>query len=198
MHPEESSRLFQQARKGSREALNAVFERYGDRLHALIRFRLGPQLRRRLESRDILQATLLKAFKGIDRFEGSGSRSMMAWLGTIARDEICDQADFYGRQKRDAGRDTTFDDRIDPLVRQVHTEASRLQLQQDAERLEQALDQLNEAQREIILLRHYEELSFPEIGERLGKSPDACRMQLARAMTALTLKMRGKTTLPDS
>ncbi len=155
MYPEESSRLFQQARQGSREAINAVFERYGHRLHALIRFRLGPHLRRRLESRDILQATLLKAFKGIGRFEGSGSRSMMAWLGTIARDEIYDQADFYGRQKRDAGRDTTLDERVDPLVRQVHTEASRLQLQADAERLEQALDQLNKAQREIILLRHY-------------------------------------------
>ncbi len=190
MPPQESSRLFERAQQGSREAINAVFERYGDRLHALIRLRLGPQLRRRLESRDILQATLLKAFKGIERFHGSGSRSLMAWMGTIARDEICDQADFYGRQKRDAGRDTTLDERVDPLVRQVHTEASRLQLKADSKRLEQALDALGEAQREVILLRHFEELSFPEIGERLGKSPDACRMQLARAMTALTLKLR--------
>lgn len=190
MGPEESSRLFEQARQGSREAINAIFERYGGRLHALIRLRLGPQLRRRLESRDILQATLLKAFQGIDRFAGSGSRSLMAWLGTIARDEICDQADFYGRQKRDAARDTTLDERVDPLARQVRTEASRIQLQEDSERLEKAIETLGEAQREVILLRHFEELTFPEIGERLGKSPDACRMQLARAMTALTLKVR--------
>jgi len=39
------------------------------------------------------------------------------------------------------------------------------------------------------MLRKFEELSFKEIGERLGKSPDACRMLLARAMTALTLAM---------
>ncbi len=77
------------------------------------------------------------------------------------------------------------------MARQLHTEASRLQLKADAERLEKALDELGEAQREIILLRHFEELSFPEIGEQLGKSPDACRMQLARAMTVLTLKLRG-------
>ncbi len=57
MHAKESSRLFEHARQGSREAINAIFERYGDRLHALIRLRLGPQLRRRMESRDILQAT---------------------------------------------------------------------------------------------------------------------------------------------
>ncbi|MCP3964572.1 MAG: sigma-70 family RNA polymerase sigma factor [bacterium] len=190
MGPEESSRLFEQARQGSREAINAIFERYGGRLHALIRLRLGPQLRCRLESRDILQATLLKAFKGLDRFDGSGSRSLMAWMGTIARDEICDQADFHGRQKRNAARDTTLNERVDPVARQVRTEASRLQLQEDSERLEKALDALGEAQREVILLRHFEELSFPEIGELLGKSPDACRMQLARAMTALTLKLR--------
>lgn len=194
MRPEESLRLFEQARQGSHEAINAIFERYGDRLHALIRMRLGPKLRQRLESRDILQATLLKAFRGFDRFAGSGSRSLMAWMGTIAHDEICDQADFHGRQKRDAGLDTTLDQRLDPVAREVvHTEVSRLQLKADAERLEQAIEALGEAQREIILLRHFEELSFPEIGERLGKSPDACRMQLSRAMTALTLKLRGLT-----
>ncbi len=191
MRPQEDSRLFERAREGSLEAVNTIFERYGGRLHALIRARLGPQLRRRLESRDILQATLLKAFRGIERFRGSGSRSLMAWMGTIARDEICDQADFYGRQKRDAGRDTTLDERVDPIARQmVHTETSRLQLKADSQRLEQALDALGEGQREVVLLRHYEELSFPEIGERLDKSPDACRMQLARAMTALTMKLR--------
>ena len=43
---------------------------------------------------------------------------------------------------------------------------------------------------EVILLRKYEELTFPEIGERLGKSADACRMLYARAMTALTRKIQ--------
>ena len=57
-------------------------------------------------------------------------------------------------------------------------------------RLERALAELSEDHREIILLRRYQELGFKDIGERLGKSPDACRMLLARAMTALTLKMR--------
>lgn len=190
MQSEEGSRLFVRARGGSREALGTLFERYAPRLHALIRFRLGPQLRRRLESRDILQVTLMRAFQGIERFEGSGSGSLMAWLGTIARDEICDQADFHRRQKRDAARQAPLDERVDGLAEEIRSEVSRLQLLEDSERLERALDTLGESQREVILLRNYEELSFREIGERLGKSPDACRMQLARAMTALTLEMR--------
>lgn len=190
MNVTDDSRLFREARAGSGEAIGAVFERYGERLHALIRVRLGPYLRRRLESRDILQATLLKAFQGIERFEGSGSASLMAWLGTIAQAEICDQADYYGRQKRNAARDTTLDERAEALTEPLRSETSRLQLQKDTERLIEALDALKEEHREVILLRNYEELSFPEIGQRLGKSPDACRMLLARAMTALTLRMR--------
>lgn len=190
MDLEEGSQLFEQARRGSRNAVGAIFERYGGRLHALIRLRLGPHLRCRVESRDILQETLLKAFRGFERFDGSGSTSIMAWLGTIARDEICDQADFYGRKKRDAARETTLDAHVAGVADEIRSEASRLELQEDSERLEKAIDSLDEAHREVILMRSFEELSFPEIGERLGKSPDACRMLLARAMTALTLKMR--------
>ncbi len=134
---------------------------------------------------------VLKAFVGFERFEGSGSRSLMAWLGTIAQAEICDQADFHHRQKRDMARDTTLDGKAVGVVEQVLTEVSRLQLAADSERLEEAIETLRESHREMILLRWFEELSFPEIGERLGKSAGACRKLFVRAMTALTLKLSG-------
>ncbi len=190
MTPKDSSQLFRQARRGSREALDGIFERYGGRLHALVRLRLGPQLRRRLESRDILQATLLKAFEGIDRFDGGGSRSLMAWLGAIAGDEIRDQAKYYGRQKRKADLVDTLDERVHGIAEEIRSEVSRLQLQRDSARLEKALEALDESYREVILLRHFEDLGFREIGERLGKSPDACRMLVNRALAALALGMR--------
>ena len=60
-----------------------------------------------------------------------------------------------------------------------------------ADDLEAAIDSLSDAHRQIILLRKFEELSFKDIGERLGKSEDACRMLFARAMTALTLTLAG-------
>ena len=62
MNSQLSSAVFREARRGSPRAISSLFARYGERLHALIRLRLGAGLRRRLESRDILQATLLKAF----------------------------------------------------------------------------------------------------------------------------------------
>jgi RNA polymerase sigma-70 factor (ECF subfamily) len=62
-------------------------------------------------------------------------------------------------------------------------------LNEDAQRLESAIEALAPAHRDVILLRKFQELSFGEIAERLGKSEDACRMLLARAMTALTLAL---------
>ena len=57
------------------------------------------------------------------------------------------------------------------------------------DRVEAALETLEEHHREVIVLRKLEELTFAEIGERLGKSEDACRMLFARALTALTSRL---------
>ena len=55
--------------------------------------------------------------------------------------------------------------------------------------MEQALDTLSDEYREVIVLRKLEEFSWREIAGHMGKSEDACRMTLARAMTSLTLAM---------
>ena len=138
-----SRELLDQARSGSPEALNHLYERCAGRLLAFIRLRLGRDLRSRLESRDILQATLLKSLEHVAELKADETRSAL----------------------------------------------SRVILGEQAERLEAALESLSPSHREIILLRKFEELSFAEIGQRLGKTEDACRMVLARAMTALTVKM---------
>ena len=72
---------------------------------------------------------------------------------------------------------------------QVNASGRSAELDERAARLEDAIESLTPSHRDVILLRKFEELSFAEIGQRLGKSEDACRMLLARAMTALTLKM---------
>ena len=114
----------------------------------------------------------------------------MGWLARIAENEIRDQREFHGRQRRDAARVVEVEQGLDGLEGRIRSQTSRLVLEEGLEQLERGLDSLNQAQREIIVLRKFEELSFTEIGERMGRSPDACRMLLARAMTALTLSMQ--------
>ncbi len=183
-----SRELLDQARSGSPEALNCLYERCAGRLLAFIRLRLGRDLRSRLESRDILQATLLKSLEHVRDLKADETRSVMAWLARIAENEIRDHADFHHRQRRDAAREMALEDDA-PLPVLTRSALSRVILSEEAERLEDALESLAPAHREVILLRKFEELSFAEIGRRLGKTEDACRMLLARAMTALTVKM---------
>lgn len=188
MSGETSSDLLQRARSGSPEALNLLYERCAGRLLAFIRLRLGRDLRSRLESRDILQATLVKSLEHLGDLKGNETRSLMAWLARIAEHEIRDCADFHHRQRRDAARDLAIDDAV-ALPALTRSALSRVILDEQAEQLEEALESMSPDHRDVILLRKFEELSFAEIGRRLGKSEDACRMLLARAMTALTLRM---------
>jgi RNA polymerase sigma-70 factor (ECF subfamily) len=178
------------AQAGSTEALDRMYERCSGRLLAFIRLRMGRELRGRLESRDILQATLLKSLEHLPDFEGAHSGSLMAWLAKIAEHEIRDRVDYQKRGRRDLAREVRLetDPSLPAVARSALTQAI---LTEEAERLEAALDELTPAHREIVLLRKFQELSFAEIGRRLGKSEDACRMLLARAMTALTLTLAG-------
>jgi RNA polymerase sigma-70 factor (ECF subfamily) len=188
MSSADTADLLEQVKSGSPDALNRLYERCAGRLLAIIRLRLGRELRGRLESRDILQATLLKSLEGIRELRGTETPSLMAWLARIAEREIQDRADYHHRQRRDAARELPLDDDA-PLPALTRSALSRVILDQEARRLEEAIDSLSPEHREVILLRKFEELPFAEIARRLGRSEDACRMLLARAMTALTLRL---------
>ncbi len=175
------------AREGSRDDLDALLDRYAAKLLAVIRLRMGPSLRSSVESRDVLQNTLVKAFEGIGGFEGADRDTFMGWLARIAHNEIRDLAAFHGAQRRDRRLDVPLSDGV--LAAQVRTATRRVALGEQARRLEDALEGLAEDQRQVIVLRKLHELSFPEIGEAMGRSPDAARMLFARAMTSLTMQL---------
>ena len=100
--------LYEQARRGSEDDVNAFYERCARKLLPLIRLRLGRSLRREMESRDILQAVLCKSLGRLDNVRDPAA--VMAWLARIAENEIRDQADFYKRQRRDAAKRAPIED----------------------------------------------------------------------------------------
>jgi RNA polymerase sigma-70 factor (ECF subfamily) len=185
---QDSTDLLQRARDGSADALNLLYERSAGRLLGYIRARLGRELRARLESRDILQAALLKSVKQLGAFRGQDPRAFQAWLARIAEHEIRDRADHQHRLRRDAAREVALDEEA-PVPAITRSALSRILLDERARRLEEALDTLTPEHRQVILMRKFEELSFAEIGARLERKEDAARMLFARAMTALTLTL---------
>jgi RNA polymerase sigma-70 factor (ECF subfamily) len=185
----ETTALLRRAKGGDAASLDELYRRCGGKLLALIRLRLGKRLRASMESRDVLQACLLKSFQRLDELEAADGPGLMAWLARIAENEIRDQADFVGRQRRDAARTVELDEGTVELASRLRSALSQAILGEEQQALEAALELLSDEHREVIVLRKYEELSFAEIGRRMGRSEDACRMLLARALTALTLAM---------
>src|SRR4051794_28394006 len=94
--------LIRRAQEGSPEALNALYERAAGRLLAYVRLRLGRELRARLESRDIVQAAMVKSLEHLHELKGDSTGSLMGWLARIAEHEIRDRADYHQRQRRAA------------------------------------------------------------------------------------------------
>jgi RNA polymerase sigma-70 factor, ECF subfamily len=183
--------LVRDAVAGRPDAVELLYARVAPRVLSYVRMRIGASLRARMDSRDILQATLLKSFQRFGEFQGAGKPALMAWLTRIAEREILDQADYHQRARRSVLREAPLSNH-DSLEARVTSVLSRLIRDERAEKLEQAMEGLSEAHREIILLRKFQELPFRDIAARLGKSEDACRMLLARALSALTLRLAGK------
>ena len=180
--------LYEQARRGAPADVNAFYERCARKLLPIIRLRLGRTLRQEMDSRDVLQSVLCKSLGRLDDVRDAGA--VMSWLARIVENEIRDQADFYKRQRRDAAKRAPIEDAagVPAPIRQALSQAI---LSRQSEDLERALESLTESQREIIVLRKLEEMTFPEIAKRLGKTEDACRMAFSRARAALTLRLAG-------
>jgi RNA polymerase sigma-70 factor (ECF subfamily) len=189
MTREESTVLLREARRGSPEALEELYARFGRRLLALIRVKMGREMRAHVESRDILQAALLKSFQRLSQFEGGDGVTMMGWLARIAENEIRDEADYQHRQRRDVNAAVPIDAGGIDVPAGVRSALTAAMLNEEGERLGAAIESLAPDHRDVIVLRKLEELSFQEIAARMGRSEDACRMLLARAMAALTLKL---------
>ncbi len=185
--------LIRAARDGSSDALDALLARYGGRLLALVRLRIGRGLRARVDSGDLLQAALLKSFQHFGSFEGQDGASLVAWLAKIAENEVRDQADFHGRARRRMAADVPIDG---PLAAEVPAAArSPLSLAiaaQEAERVAAALADLDPDHRQVIVLRKFDERTFKDISAIMGRSEDACRMLLGRALAALTIGLRSR------
>jgi RNA polymerase sigma-70 factor, ECF subfamily len=182
--PTATFELLEQARAGNREALSRAFESYNRRLAVLVHFKLSPRTRSFSEVEEVVQETLLRAFRDIDRFSYQSPGSFLRWLSSIADHVIVDRVRYRNRERR-AGEEVPFRSESNPLGPEPADTCtpSRLFAQQEAvDRLLGRLAALPDHYREAILMARIEGLSIAEMAERLGKPREAVSLLVFRAV----------------
>jgi RNA polymerase sigma-70 factor (ECF subfamily) len=163
-------------------------------LHTVAERELPAQLRGRIDASDVVQQALLKAWQGESQFKGDTHEQRLAWLRVIVKNTIRDhQRRLLGTDRRGAGREQAATDLLPPddpglsqyAIMPGPTVSGELVAAEQWRELQQLLTQLAPEQRQVILLRHIEELSFPDIAKQMNKSDAAVRMLWVRALRSL-------------
>ena len=189
--------LVRRAQRGEGRALERLFARYYDRVRAIVRHRLGPNLRELWDSCDVVQETFIHAIRAFDRFEMRDEASVIGWLARIAEHTIKGIADHKFADKRNPPGRVPIGERSSeyegPQVRDGRPGPyESIEQQEQVERVQRCLVALPDEYREIIMQRNYKQRSWREVAKRTGRpTEDAARMMYARALLELRRRMRG-------
>jgi RNA polymerase sigma-70 factor (ECF subfamily) len=171
---------------GDDEVVNEFWGHYGDRLQGLAAKFLTSKLRRREEPEDVVQSvcrTFLRRAKA-GQFELADRDSLWRLLCAITVAKVREKARYHGRQKRSFKREQPLDGSRVGAVPVETFDPTPAEAAEFADELRSLLDEMDEEEREVVLLR-IEEYTYPEIAERLGRSKRTVRRILKRVQSRL-------------
>jgi RNA polymerase sigma-70 factor (ECF subfamily) len=186
--------LLPQAHAGDGAALGRLLERYRNYLALLARLQIGRRLQGKLDPADAVQETFLQAYRSFARFRGGTEGELAAWLRRILASRLAMEIRRYcGTQGRDVRLERQLAEELDQssrllgpvLVSADSSPSQKAARREQALALADALEQLPEHYREVILLHQIEDLMFPEIARRMGRSLDSVKNLWIRALTRL-------------
>ncbi len=192
---EPSPELLKDAADGQQRALNELLDGYRDPIRRMVRARMDRRMAARVDASDVVQDVLIEATRRLPDYVQGPGMPFRLWLRQIAQDRMIDLHRRHRAQRRDVTREQAtapagWDDRssLDLAAKLVDAEltpaahAIRAELQR---RFYAALDELREDDREIVVMRHVDQLGNSEVAEALGLSPAAAGMRYLRALRRL-------------
>jgi RNA polymerase sigma-70 factor (ECF subfamily) len=197
---EETQRLLDQVGAADAAAAEELWERHRPALRRMVGLRLGPAIQQRVDASDVVQDVLLKASRRLRDYLRDPVMPFHLWLRQIARDQVIDaHRRHQGAGKRSlqrerslagSGLSSAFADRSSlDLAAQLRdpglTPAAHALRQELQERFAGALEELDDDDREVILLRHFEQFTNSETARVLGLSEAASGMRHLRALRRL-------------
>lgn len=189
----EIEELIRRARSGESGALGELLELYRSYVQLIARFQFDRRLRSKLSESDLVQETFLTAKKGISGFSGTSEAEFIAWLRRILVSRLAEKIRHYSTARRNVELEQRLEESMNEssLAMEAQFVASgtspsvRAARREQAVLLADALASLPADHREVILLRHMEGLSFPEISRQLDRDLDSARSLWRRAIKGL-------------
>jgi RNA polymerase sigma-70 factor (ECF subfamily) len=181
-------------RPASDPDLGRRLESYRGYLTLLARTQIGRRLRGKVDPADLVQETFLHAIRDFAQFRGTSEQELAGWLRQILAARLADQVRRYcGTQGRDVRLEQALQVELDQSS-QVLDRGLAAPLSSPSEQaaqhecltwLAQALEQLPEDYRDVLVLHHLQECDFPEVARRMGRSVEAVKKLWARALARL-------------
>jgi RNA polymerase sigma-70 factor, ECF subfamily len=194
--PSADDDLLSRARAGDTRALAELFDRYRERLRRMVRLRLDRRLYGRLDPSDVLQEAFLDVARRFPQYAAAPAVPFYLWLRGLTGQRLIDlHRQHLGAHMRDAGQEfslyrgalpqassASLADQLLGRLTSPSQAAVRAEMQI---RLQEALNAMDPLDREVVVLRHFEELSNHETAAVLGIKPPAASKRYIRAIARL-------------
>ena len=166
---------------------------YRNYLKLLARLRIGQALQAKLDESDLVQETLLYAWRTFETFRGETEAELMEWLRSILASTTAGHLRHYRTAKRDLTLERQLQHQFDQssqlldgaLLDRGASPSQNAVRRERARQLADAIEQLPPDHREVIILRHLEGLTLVEIADRLGQSANSIQKLWTRALVKL-------------
>ena len=186
--------LLARVRAGDQPALADLFARHRDKLRRMVQLRLDHRLAGRVSPSDVLQEAYIDALKRIDHYFEKPDQPFFGWLRLVVGQRLADVHREHLAQKRDVGHEVPIH-RGGPgadsaclaacLLGSGTSPSHAAARTESFGRLEEALEQMDALDREVLALRHFEELGNADTAEILGIQPAAASKRYVRALARL-------------
>ena len=181
--------LLGQARGGDEHALGNLLQNHRNYLLLIANKELDIEIAGKLGASDVVQESMLKAYKGFEAFEGESKPQLLAWLRKILQNDLNHaRRSFKTAKKRSVTNERALQVNSSleyPLVDPQLTPQSNAVVLEQSARLNNALSQLPDDYQQAIQLRSFQGLSFEDVGLKMKRTADASRKLWTRAILKL-------------
>ena len=185
---------YSRAKQGDELALGQLLEPYRNYLRLLARTQFHSDLKSKLDPSDLVQETFLHAHNNFGLFQGTTERELAGWLRSILANRLVSLARFYQYSRK---RNVQLEQRLNLTLDQSSAALERLlpaqgpspseqvEEREEAVLVANALEQLPKHYRDVLVLRHLEGLTFPEVARRMKRTLNSVEHLWVRALAKM-------------